>query len=46
MGLKIGMKSKHTQRAKEETFHLFFTFKYINFNWVVVGDNTYNKVII
>jgi len=24
----------------------FFTFKYINFNWVVIGENTYNKVII
>jgi len=40
MGLEIGMMSKHIE-VKEETLHFFFTFKYINFNWVVVGDNTY-----
>jgi len=46
MGLEIGIRSKHKEAAKKETIHFFFTFKYINFNWVVVGDSTYNKVII
>jgi len=46
MGLKTEMRSKHIEVSKEKTLHFFVTFKYINFNWVVVGDNTYNKVII
>jgi len=46
MGLEIGMRSKHTVAAKEETFHFFFTFKYINFiffftfkyiNFILIG---------